>query len=105
MYKVIIWGIGYLYNKYINCVRFISRTASKSVEKEFDSMPYARKIMFVPYDSILMSSVRLTYTDMERSSGITIGMKSNGIANGHIPLFDILFFKNGEDDFLCVREV
>lgn len=84
---------------------FISQTVSKNVEKEFDSILYARKVMFVPYDSVLKSSIKISFTDIERNSGITIGMKSNGIANGQNPLFDILSFLVGEEDFLRVREV
>lgn len=84
---------------------FISSTADKSVEKEFDSMDYERKVIFVPYESVLKSSIRIEYTDTERNYGITIGMKSNGIANGQNPLFDILSFLNGEENFLRIQEV
>lgn len=84
---------------------FISQTTSKSVEEEFCSMPYSRKVIFVPYDSTLESSIRISHTEAEISNGITLGMKANGVANGQNPLFDILSFLMGEKDFLRVREV
>lgn len=85
---------------------FISSTVSESVEKEFDDIPHARKVIFVPYDSALKSSIRINYTDEEKSSGITFGMKSNYIANGMNPLFDLLSFLHGGggENFLRVQE-
>ncbi|MDE7432304.1 MAG: DUF1919 domain-containing protein, partial [Lachnospiraceae bacterium] len=84
---------------------FVSATTSKNVEKEFDSMNYAQKVIFVPYHSVLKSSIKIDYTDIDRNCGITIGMKSNDIAKGQNPLIDILAFLNGEKNFLRVREV
>ncbi len=84
---------------------FVSSTANKSVEKEFDSVNCGQKIIFVPYDSVLKSSIKIEYTDEERNNGITVGMKSNGIASGQNPLFDMLSFLNGEKNFLRVQGV
>ncbi len=83
---------------------FVSSTGDRSVEKEFNNMDYEQKIIFVPYDSALRSSIKIAYTEAERNHGITIGMKANGIANGQNPLFNILSFLNGEEDFLRVQE-
>lgn len=82
---------------------FVSSTVRKNVETEFDGIPYARKVMFVPYDSDLKSSIKIDYTETESHNGITIGMKSNSVANGQNPLFDILSFLGGEENFLRIR--
>lgn len=83
---------------------FISQTLSKNVEKEFDDISVcARKVIFVPWNSALKSSIRINYTDEEKNRGITIGMKSNDLAKGDDPLIDLLSFLNGEENFLRVQ--
>lgn len=76
----------------------VSSTMSEDEAREFDSLPYEHKIIFVPFENDLESNCRIDYTD--NKGGITIGMISNRIANGSMGMFDLLSFLNHEKNFI-----
>jgi uncharacterized protein (DUF1919 family) len=60
----------------------VSSTVLEDVATDFDRLPYYNKIIFVPFANNLRSNIFIPYED--KKDGVTIGMVSNGTANGEL---------------------
>lgn len=74
----------------------VSSTTSMEETIEFESLPYDKKLIFVPNKLGRKNSICFPVNYESEKDGMTIGMYTNGIANGQLCAFDIFALLQGE---------
>lgn len=71
-----------------NNLLVVSTTSCRDVAEEFDKLPYNNKIIFVPFNTALESSVSIF--DKNDNDFFTFGMKANSTGNGEKGVIDLI---------------